>query len=200
MEGIYFYYTSWFLWVMFTFLSNKTSTRFYASLLILLLLNSVSYSINIGSYNISLTAIIIIVSSLVILSLQKQQVKAVVISISIGLGYTGALFWEAVSPVWLVLPRLLLVTLLAYLLVYVAVHQIWMRIGVWGLGSVLGEVIYSIYVGEMGYREPIGEMAYLDMYSLVIFMVLTTTSFLYVVNEVEGMITQRIKRKVGMKP
>nr|WP_161783089.1 hypothetical protein [Pontibacillus yanchengensis] len=188
------------MWVVLTFLSKKTPTRWYASFLILVLLNSVPYTFQIRSYTISLAAIIIVVSSLVILSMQKQHIKAVIISISIGLGYTGALFWEAVSPVWMIFPRLFLITLLAYLLVYVAVHQTWMRIGVWGLGSMLGEVIYSVYVAEMGYSEPIGEFAYLDMYSLVIFMVLTTTSFLYLINELETIITQRVKRKVGIKP
>lgn len=199
MDGLLFYFIAWVCWVVLTFFIRKTQVRYWLSFVLLGIILLANLTFTITTIQISYALVLILFSSVVILASQKKHVRSILSSLAITAGYTGALIFETVSPVWLILPRLLLLAFLSYLLMILITSSLWLRVGIWGVGLSAGECLYSLLLKDFGVKESIGELAYLDLYLVVVFMMVGIHYTLNFFHHLEHSITVRLKRKVGVR-
>lgn len=198
-EGLIFYFVSWCVWVVVTFLMAKTRERFLAGLFLMVLIISSNESVAIFHFRFSLTAIIITCVCIAILINRKKVVYPTFASIIVSIGYAGMLLWETVVPVWVVMPRLILLSLLCYILLYFLVESMMVRLAIWGFGSVFGEFIYSMVVMGYNVSAPIGDAGYLDVLSLVSVIVMLNSAVATVARTFEQAVLNRVRRKAGFR-
>lgn len=200
MDGLYFLYINWMLWVVVYFFLSKVKKRLWISSSLLLLIITSSFDVQISEVTISLANLLIIVGSFIIIAIHsRQHIRTTCLALSVCIGYVGALMWEMVSPVWIFAPRFLIYSVLACMLMLLISQSMWLRIAIWGLGSSVGEIVYSLLLMDYGFQDPVGDPAYLDIFSLVILLIVITSIGGRVMNWVEYTITELVKRKAGIK-
>ncbi|KGP93301.1 hypothetical protein N780_12605 [Pontibacillus chungwhensis BH030062] len=199
VQGLIFYYLCWGLWVVATFLMSKTRKRIVASMYVLILLISSGSSWELFRYSGSYAVLVILVFSMHIILHYQKVFYPTLASLFIGVGYAGILLFEKVVPVWMMMPRLVIVGVLSFVVVSMLVEPVFLKIAVWGFASALGECLYTIILSGYGYAEDVGDWAYLDVYSLVCSLVILNSGFVKVSEILEQTVTNRIKRKVGFR-
>nr|WP_156965176.1 hypothetical protein [Pontibacillus litoralis] len=102
-------------------------------------------------------------------------------------------------PVWFHFSSEWMIAIPAALLLVLVASDILTRMVLFGISTFLGEVIFTLYIHQLGFNEPVGEPAFLDMYSIVVFLLLSTELFMHFVDTIEKELNRRMKRKVGMK-
>lgn len=199
MDGLFFLYINWMLWVVLFFLMPNSQMRMWISNCLLLLIITSSFEVQVSPISVTLANLLIIVVSLFIIAIHsRQHIRTACLALSVCIGYVGALMWEMVSPVWIFAPRLLIYSVLAFMLMLLISDSMWLRIAIWGLGSSVGEIVYSFLLIDFGFHEPVGDLAYLDIYSLVIFLIVITSIGGKFLNWLENTVTDLVKRKAGV--
>ncbi|QHE52530.1 hypothetical protein [Pontibacillus sp. HMF3514] len=199
MDGIYFLYINWLLWITVYFFMPKSQKRTWISVSLLLLIITASFEVEISFILINASNLFITITSIVIIALHSKQIRTTCLALSVSIGYVGALMWEMVSPVWIFAPRLLIYSLLAFLLVLFIHHSMWLRIAIWGLGASVGEIIYSFILMDYGFQDAVGDKGFLDIYSVVILLIVITNLVSKLTSWMENTITEIVKRKAGIK-
>jgi hypothetical protein len=78
------------------------------------------------------------------------------------IGYAALLLWEKNTPVWLFMPRFVLIPLISVIIINMLTKGVHTRIATGLLGISAGELIYNIMLSGYGLKEPVGEMGFLD--------------------------------------
>ncbi|KGX84647.1 YphA family membrane protein [Pontibacillus marinus] len=199
MDGIYFIYINWLLWVTVYFFMPKSQKRTGISISLLLLIITFSFEIKISFILINVANVCITIISIVVIAMHAKQIRTTCLALSVCIGYVGALLWEMVSPVWIFAPRLLVYSLLAFLLMLFISHSMWLRMAIWGLGASVGEIIYSFILMDYGFQDAAGDKGFLDIYSVVIVLIVITSLVGKFTTWMENTITEIVKRKAGIK-
>lgn len=177
----------------------KSQKRTWISVGLLLFIITSSFEVKISFILINAANLLITIISIVIIAIHPKQIRTSCLALSICIGYVGALMWEMVSPVWIIAPRFLIYSLLAFVLVLVIGDSMWLRIAIWGLGASVGEIIYSFILIEYGFQDAAGDKGFLDIYSFVILLIVITNLVSKLTSWMENTITEFVKRKAGIK-
>ncbi|WP_085992019.1 YphA family membrane protein [Oceanobacillus senegalensis] len=177
-EGMLFFWFSWIFWILVTFFMNRGKLRTYLAYWILLSIIVSPFYVVIGQYFVHLTVIILLLGTMVLIAKQPRIPYYLFASFTVTIGYTALLLWEKISPIWLIIPRTLLIAVIIGCLVSILSSYFHSRISICLFGFLSGEIIYSLILYSYGFQEEIGEMQFLDTL-LSTLLLLTIIDILY---------------------
>jgi hypothetical protein len=173
MEGLYFFWFAWSLWIITTFILNKHSNmRLPLAVLILLALIISPYSFTIREYTVSyvsLLMLLIVFIKLGSFSLARKFYFFLT-SLIISFGYVAFLLFELFDPIWIIVKReWMLAFIITYLSVLLQKRLIW-RISTIIIGCIYGDILFAIIIFRFSFPYAIGSLSMLDVCSLASIM------------------------------
>jgi hypothetical protein len=162
MEGIYFYWFCWLLWVIVTFLLPREKARTFLAIWILLTIIVSNLYISINIFEISLSYLFILIGGFIFLGTLQHKILQIFSAITIMVGFTSLLIWEANAPVWLFMPRLIIIPIICVLLTIMVNKQFLNRLAINIIGLCSGEFVYSVLLSNYSIMQTIGDMEFLD--------------------------------------
>ncbi|WP_157052486.1 YphA family membrane protein [Ornithinibacillus contaminans] len=170
MDGIYFYWFSWVFWVIVTFLMPKGKRRTILALWLLVAIIFSNLYVTIGSLAFSVTYLIIFTGAFISLARHNRVGLHIFSGFTIMIGYTSILIWETHAPVWLFMPRLLLIPMICVALVSIISSTMISRLIISTLGLCGGELLYSVLLANFSIQQTIGEFVFLDTLLVMLFL------------------------------
>lgn len=170
-DGLIFYWFSWILWIIITFIMNKgcRRTKFACWLLIGLLCSNTYFSFE--DYNISLSFLFLFSGGILLQAKLPGLQYTVFLSLTVMIGYTAVLLWEFLAPVWIILPRFILIPLLLFITLCFLADNIYHRLTAGLTGVCGGEIIYNIIMSSYHFRAEIGDSAFFDQLITLIVLI-----------------------------
>src|SRR5690625_148843 len=141
--GLFFYWSSWLIWIMVTFFmtSRQYQQLLMISILMVIILANQYYMI--GHFQISLAYSMILIGSCVMYRILKRQHYHLIVAFTLMIGYSGMIIWKNITPLWLFVPELLLIPLFCSCLVFVLAKGLKARLLTTMLGLSTGELFCS---------------------------------------------------------
>ncbi|GGB33574.1 hypothetical protein GCM10011409_08750 [Lentibacillus populi] len=170
-NGLLFLWFAWMLWIIVTFFMKKGTKRTYFACIILLLINCSNTTLKIGDYHVLLSFIVLLAGLLFFHSV-AQSFYLLFSSFTICLGYTAILFWEQITPIWMFLPRVILIPLTLTIIITILTKQFEKRLAIGLIGITCGEIYHSFILTSYTIQEVIGDKAFFDM--ILTFIMLQT--------------------------
>ncbi|WP_226034672.1 YphA family membrane protein [Aquibacillus saliphilus] len=195
MDGYIFYWISWILWIIITFIMVKDNYRTYLALWLLTLIALSNSEVVIGVTKINAAIFILFFGALILLSKTSNWILNIIRSLCLVFGYVGVLFWEQISPVWLVIPRLIMIPVIGFIFLSFLTNENVDKLAVWCLGITTGEVLHSLILNSYGFNEYIGDMAYFDLLFTAIGLIVMVTFLQDVRSRLDQMIGAIEKQK-----
>lgn len=171
-NGLLFYWFGWMLWIIVTFLMKKTELRTKIACWILIAILSSNVNINIDNYHVSLTFLILFGSVIILHAQLPRMMYHTFISFIITIGYAAILLWEQNTPVWLFLPRFILIPAISVMIISILVKGVYNRLVIGLLGLSAGELLYNMLLTGYDLQTSIGKMAYLDNLTITIVIII----------------------------
>ncbi|WP_147405166.1 hypothetical protein [Oceanobacillus bengalensis] len=141
---------------------KKSYLRTWFACWILLCLIGSQFYIFIYHYTISLTFVIMFIGAVCLLASQQKLIYHLFSSFTVTIGYAALLYWEKVSPIWLVFPRILIISIIIGFIASSLASKYITRIAVCLFGVLSGEVVHGLTLDYIGLQETIGEWLFLD--------------------------------------
>ncbi|WP_077621720.1 YphA family membrane protein [Sediminibacillus massiliensis] len=198
MEGLFFYWISWMVWVFFTFLYRKDRFRIFMSAWILLLIICSEINATFVGYQVNMAVIVSFCGGMILHARSSRWLYHNFCTLCLVFSYTGILFWEMISPIWVFMPRLLMVPFLGVALLFFVCKTFRDRCAVWTLGVTTGEILHTIILNSYGFSVGIGQLSFLDLMMVGISFNLLATLMVLVKRRVE-IILQSIEEKLKMR-
>ncbi|MEN2766165.1 YphA family membrane protein [Ornithinibacillus xuwenensis] len=170
MEGVYFYWFCWLFWIVITFLMPKSKKRTVLAVWLLVIITVSNLYLSFNYIEISMSFLLIIVGSFISISLLSRIGFSIFSAFTIMIGFTSLLIWEAHAPVWIFMPRLLIIPIICVLLITFIAKGLQKRMTLVTLGLCGGEFLYSVMVSRFSIRQTIGEREFLDTLLIVLFI------------------------------
>ncbi|MUK87256.1 hypothetical protein GMD78_02420 [Ornithinibacillus sp. L9] len=169
MDGIYFYWFSWIIWVVVTFFMNKTKKRTFISCWILLSITTSNVYVTVYQYDMSLTFVSILMGGFFLFSYIPRTTYHLFCAFTMMIGYSSILIWEGQAPIWLFMPRYILIPLIAILMVCLLAKGLYPRIAIILVGICSGELLYCHMLSDYYISKVIGEMVFFDTLLIILF-------------------------------
>lgn len=160
--GLLFYWLAWIFWVLTTFFMSKTWKRTFFSCWILLIILCANIYIENIHFPISLSLFILFVGVAVWIAHLQCWSRFLVTSFIIMIGYTALLFWEHNTPVWLFMPRTIMLSMISTLFISSLAKPFFTRVMIGLMGMSCGELMYSLVLAGYGLENTAGGLAFLD--------------------------------------
>ncbi|SES80906.1 hypothetical protein SAMN05216389_102264 [Oceanobacillus limi] len=192
-DGLYFYWISWIIWVMVTFFMKKTSHRAYYATWILISIILSNVYITFSKYDISLTFLSVIIGGFFLVPQIPKTTYHLFCSFTLMIGYTSILIWEGQAPVWLFMPRFILIPLICIVMVCFLVKGLISRITVTLIGICAGELLYSYMLSNYYISNIVGEMVFFDSLFIILF-ILICLDLIQLLKRKIVLLTQNYKR------
>ncbi|WP_074597123.1 YphA family membrane protein [Sediminibacillus halophilus] len=198
MEGLLFYWICWLLWIVATFLLKKNTTRFYLSFVVLLLLSCSNTRITIWECQLNLALVVSFLSGVLYLARKKDWIWLLFGSLCMTFCYVGILLWELISPIWLFVPRLLMIPLIGLVLLLFLGETLIERCMVWSLGITSGEILHGLIMTSYGFQLTIGERSFFDLLFVGIAFIILLRLTVATKQKID-VVAQTIERKLKMR-
>ncbi|WP_026906570.1 YphA family membrane protein [Paucisalibacillus globulus] len=173
MEGIYFYWFCWLLWVIVTFLLPKEKGRTFLAIWILLTIIFSNLYISINLFEISLSYLFILFGGFIFLGTLQHKILQIFSAITIMVGFTSLLIWETNAPVWLFMPRLIIIPIICVLLTMMVNKHFLNRLAINIIGLCSGEFVYSVLLSNYSIIQTIGDFEFLDTLFVCLIILIT---------------------------
>jgi hypothetical protein len=193
MEGALFYWFSWLGWVWSTFfLAKQNKYRFSIAFVLLMLIISSPYRIEILGIEIYIPAIVLITFSLIETAKLRNRIvfSIFVSSFIIMLGYVSFLLFELFDPVWVIFDRKWLISISVILLATALQSERHLQILSIGMGMLQGEFLFSFIMKRLAFPYPVASPAFLDIVSLATMILGVWVSFHYFANLIGSYMNQ----------
>ncbi|MFS0672686.1 hypothetical protein AB1K81_05730 [Ornithinibacillus sp. 179-J 7C1 HS] len=95
---------------------------------------------------------------------------------TIMIGYASLLIWETNAPVWIFMPRLLIIPIICVLLTVILTKRFISRITISLIGLCSGEFLYSLLLTNYSITKTIGGLMFLDTLFVVLFIIVIITA------------------------
>lgn len=171
-HGLIFYWISWILWIIVTFLMKRGKMRIYFATWILLAIGISNIQITIDKYVVSLLVLILLVGSIILFKPFFNKVIYLYIPFTVMVGFTAILLLEQGIPIWFFLPTQLFIPLICTLIIMFLVRNIYRQLISGILGIVSGEVVYSLILSGYGFQKTIGDPVFFDHILITIFLII----------------------------
>src|SRR5699024_5511924 len=191
-EGVLFYWFCWIFCVITLFFLGKNKGRNFFFFWIFISIFYLNPYINIVSfyYICSLTFIIFFLGMLVIFSKLINKIYLFIASFTMMIGYVCLLLFEKDSPIWLIGPRMLLISVITSILISFLSKNFYSRLVIGLVGMCSGEILYSIILVNYHMPKPIGEFVFLDTVLLTLFILFILKQFQHVKEWIKIVITK----------
>ncbi|WP_407268711.1 hypothetical protein [Radiobacillus sp. PE A8.2] len=200
MTGILFYWIAWMLWVITTFLMRKSFKRTFLAAGILITILSSQLVLDFNGVKVNVSIAIIFIWTIIALAKQSDWFLSIFRCLCIVFGYIGILFWEQITPVWMIASRELILPLVGLVALWVLSSSNHERVVIWCMGTTTGEVLHSFILQSYGFQEVIGDMAFFD----TLFVGLGFLSITFILKEIKlrmDLLIQIVeKQKKGVNP
>lgn len=208
LTGFIFLWTSWFFWIIVFFFMEKNKRRTILSLWILLMIGSAYIMIPTEKDSVTLAFIILFLSSMFWVGQQKRWKYYIVVALTLMIGYTAFLLWAHLSPIWIVLPKLLLEAIFHVFITIILLKGFYERLMIGILGLCAGELLYGILLSSYHFYPPIGQLQTLDQVACNVGLLAIVMSIQFLSKQdpysihrpYEEQQEQRKKRSVSMIP
>ncbi|MRH42387.1 hypothetical protein GH741_06785 [Aquibacillus halophilus] len=174
---------------------KKNTYRIYLALWVLSLIAFSSSELFVGNTKINVSIIVLYIGALLLLASTSSRILNVMRSLCFVFGYVGLLFWEQISPVWLIIPRVIMIPFLGFILLILLTKNNVERIAIWCLGVTTGEVLHSLILNSYGFNDYIGDMAFFDILITGIGIIVAAAFLLEVRSKLDHMIELIEKQK-----
>ena len=169
MEGLFFYWITWMFWILVVFFMNRSSReRFVLALSLLLLIVSSIKTITIFGMHFLASSFVIYFTILFLLGkCERKQVLSVFLSAFIVmLAFASFHIYELFDPVWLIFPRIWMMSgLLVVLSIFLQPKKSF-RFFILVIGSIQGDFLYALIIRKFSFPYTIGSLSFLDIVSL----------------------------------
>ncbi|EIJ78696.1 hypothetical protein PB1_14099 [Bacillus methanolicus PB1] len=175
MDGAFFYWFCWLIWVAATFLlDNKNKYRYTVSkrLLVIIILSPIHFSV----FHFQVYAAVVFIFFSIMMDISRLRNGTIlyffISSFIIMLAYVSFLMFELYDPVWVIINR---DWLLAFILIYLTIvlqSDVRMRMYTMLAGIVQGELLYAFVLRQNGLIYPIGSLEFLDLATLAVAILL----------------------------
>ncbi|SDL66035.1 hypothetical protein SAMN05216244_0311 [Sediminibacillus halophilus] len=112
--------------------------------------------------------------------------------------YVGILLWELISPIWLFVPRLLMIPLIGLVLLLFLGETLIERCMVWSLGITSGEILHGLIMTSYGFQLTIGERSFFDLLFVGIAFIILLRLTVATKQKID-VVAQTIERKLKMR-
>ena len=175
-EHVLYFWFCWLLWVLVTFFMKKSGLRTYFAIWVLITIILADFFLQWNQVIISLPFIALTIGAVILTSRQPRWFFHLAASFSTAIGYATFLFWEMLSPVWFVMPRAILMTMIFGLLISLLVKPLISKITVCLLGMAAGEVIYLFTLFNQGILTALGDKSFfINLFTLLLFFITAHT-------------------------
>ncbi|MGE8204344.1 YphA family membrane protein [Heyndrickxia sp. NPDC080065] len=176
MSGFYFIFFLWNVWIFSTFILNKQNKlRIWLAFYSLILLILFPYKVNLFTITFQIPSLVILTVSyyyLTTLSFLKKMYMIISIFIMMT-GFSGFLLLELYDPVWVLVDRRILLGGLVFLISQLLLSRsIYSQIICSLLGTLQGEIIYSLILKKWGFPYIVGSSEYLDVCSVFLSLII----------------------------
>lgn len=173
MEGLYFYWFSWVFWVVVTFLMKKGKLRTLLAYWILLSIVFSNNYLRIDNISLSVTFILVFLGGFVLLARIIHSFYHLFAAFTLMIGYAGFLIWEQLAPVWLFIPRIILLPLILAMLISILTNHLLNRITIGIIGICAGELLYSLLLFSYQITNTVGEKGFFDTLVICLFLLMS---------------------------
>lgn len=171
-DHVLYFWFCWILWVIVTFFMKKSRIRVYLAIWILLAIIFADYFIKWNHITVSVPFIFLFLGAAGLLAFFPRWLYLVASSFTVAIGYAAFLFWETISPVWLIMPRFMLITIIFGLLIGMLVKSYLAKIAVGLFGMAAGEFIFAWTLADYGLIVTLGDKpSLLSFFILVLFFI-----------------------------
>lgn len=162
MDGLFFYWICWIFWILATFIMPKNATRTKLAIWILVTIGVSKIYLTIDSLDLSCSYISILIGGFLLLASQKNKGLQIFSAFTIMVGFSSMLIWETNAPVWLFMPRLIIIPILCVLLTMMVSKTFVNRLTNCIIGLCGGEFVYGLLLSNYTISKVIGEALFLD--------------------------------------
>ncbi|HHY73152.1 MAG TPA: hypothetical protein GX497_07985 [Bacillus bacterium] len=179
MEGIYFYWFSWLCWVFTTFLMKKCKERTISSFVLLLSITVSNQFLQIAGYSVHASFLVLLLFSFIFLTKAKGLRLGYYLfcSLIITIGYASFQLFELFDPVWLIIDRKWLLAFVMLYLTLMLIEDFYYRVSLAIIGVCNGELLYSFILKKFSFYIEIGDFPFLDALAVIIFFIVSWSSF-----------------------
>ena len=168
MEGGYFYWLSWCLWMIYTFFAPKNRVRLLICLYILLLITLSAHDVTIYSFHMSLAYILMLMVSYSFV-MKKKGISFIYFafaSASMTMLYAAFHFLLLFDPVWVFAEATWLLALVLLFTSFVLYRSFYDRFLVLTVSCCQGDFLYAFVLKQFSFPHPIGSPLFLDGWAL----------------------------------
>lgn len=170
MAGIVYMFSLWSLWIYSTFIMDKNA-RLRTFIAITALILIILYPLELQVFTFLITGpacVLVIIGYVYMAKLPLGKKFFLLFSILIlMLGYTGFLLLEMYDPVWIMVDRRIIICFFLFSLSYFLYPaSLISRIILIMLGTIQGEILFSLILDRWSFPYVIGARQYLDILSL----------------------------------
>ncbi|RLL48194.1 hypothetical protein D8M04_02655 [Oceanobacillus piezotolerans] len=161
-SGVLFYWFCWILWILITFFMDKGRKRSLLAIWLLITIISSAFMITIGQFHISASFVVMLFGSFILIATRPHLYFHLFAAFTVSIGYAGLLFWEKISPIWIILPRIVFYSVIIGILISLLSKNYFSQISICLLGMLSGELIHSLTLTSYGLDEIAAETLFLD--------------------------------------
>ncbi|MFJ7745998.1 hypothetical protein [Peribacillus sp. NPDC097295] len=146
MDGIFFYWVSWIVWICVVFfIPNTVAYRFDFLFHLLATMVLVGFTLEISSFTVHISGIyLFLILCVYMRKLSFMKTLDVVIgSIIVALAYASFQLFSLLDPIWLIIKAPYLLCMLLNYLILMLFKDWKRRMSVLLLGMILGDIVYS---------------------------------------------------------
>ncbi|MFD2679523.1 YphA family membrane protein [Bacillus seohaeanensis] len=201
MEGIFYLWILWAIWVYTTFLLNKNvAYRYSLSCFLLVLIILFPIELTIYSYKISAPLLMLLTVGIYKSRtfLLKEKLYLLLSSITVGLIYSSLQLLAIYDPVWVIVDQKWMFSIISMVSVYLLfsnAHTSKKRIVTLVMGSIIGEFFAASVLLNVGFPYTIGSYAFLDYLSVCLLGIM----FMHIISGLHASIVRIPTRKGEMK-
>jgi len=170
LDGIFFYWLSWIFCVIILFFMKKGMLRTYLLYWILISIILANQFITIDAYTLSIGFIVTFCGSFLGLASLRRTIYHLVISLVMMIGYAGMLLIEVNAPIWVFVPRYLLIAGTCTILISILTKDFYSRIATTLVGLSSGEILYNFITANYFFPNIIGDLAFMDIVMITVFL------------------------------
>ncbi|QTM99669.1 hypothetical protein ERJ70_10365 [Sediminibacillus dalangtanensis] len=112
--------------------------------------------------------------------------------------YVGILLWELISPIWLFVPRLLMIPFIGLVLLIFLAETLIEKCMVWCLGITSGEILHGLIMRSYGFHPTIGELSFFDLLFVGIAFIILLRLTVATKQKID-VVAQTIEQKLKMR-
>nr|WP_156914147.1 hypothetical protein [Paucisalibacillus globulus] len=129
--------------------------------------------ISINLFEISLSYLFILFGGFIFLGTLQHKILQIFSAITIMVGFTSLLIWETNAPVWLFMPRLIIIPIICVLLTMMVNKHFLNRLAINIIGLCSGEFVYSVLLSNYSIIQTIGDFEFLDTLFVCLIILIT---------------------------